>query len=102
MAEIINAANFEEKVLKNSKPVLVDFFATWCGPCKMMSPVIDEIAAEKAGVVDVFKIDVDENQSIAQKYQVMSIPALIVFEHGQVKKQTLGAQPKAAVLDLLA
>ncbi|CAM2755447.1 MULTISPECIES: thioredoxin [Slackia] len=102
MAEIINAANFEEKVLKNSKPVLVDFFATWCGPCKMMSPVIDEIAAEKAGVVDVFKIDVDENQSIAQKYQVMSIPTLIVFEHGQVKKQTLGAQPKAAVLDLLA
>ena len=101
MAEIINAANFEEKVLKNSKPVLVDFFATWCGPCKMMSPVIDEIAAEKAGV-DVFKIDVDENQSIAQKYQVMSIPTLIVFEHGQVKKQTLGAQPKAAVLDLLA
>lgn len=102
MAEIINAANFEEKVLKNSKPVLVDFFATWCGPCKMMSPVIDEIAAEKAGVVDVFKIDVDENQSIAQKYQVMSIPTLIVFEHGQVKRQTLGAQPKAAVLDLLA
>ena len=102
MAEIINAANFEEMVLKNSKPVLVDFFATWCGPCKMMSPVIDEIAAEKAGVVDVFKIDVDENQSIAQKYQVMSIPTLIVFEHGQVKKQTLGAQPKAAVLDLLA
>ena len=102
MAEIINAANFEEKVLKNSKPVLVDFFATWCGPCKMMSPVIDEIAAEKAGVVDVFKNDVDENQSIAQKYQVMSIPTLIVFEHGQVKKQTLGAQPKAAVLDLLA
>lgn len=102
MAEIINAANFEEKVLKNSKPVLVDFFAIWCGPCKMMSPVIDEIAAEKAGVVDVFKIDVDENQSIAQKYQVMSIPTLIVFEHGQVKKQTLGAQPKAAVLDLLA
>ena len=102
MAEIINAANFEEKVLKNSKPVLVDFFATWCGPCKMMSPVIDEIAAEKAGVVDVFKIDVDENQSIAQKYQVMSIPTLIVFEHGQVKKQTLGAQPQAAVLDLLA
>ena len=102
MAEIINAANFEEKVLKNSKPVLVDFYATWCGPCKMMSPVIDEIAAEKAGVVDVFKIDVDENQSIAQKYQVMSIPTLIVFEHGQVKKQTLGAQPKAAVLDLLA
>lgn len=102
MAEIINAANFEEKVLKNSKPVLVDFFATWCGPCKMMSPVIDEIAAEKAGVVDVFKIDVDENQSIAQKYQVMSIPTLIVFEHGQVKKQTLGAQPKAAVLDLLS
>ena len=102
MAEIINAANFEEKVLKNSKPVLVDFFATWCGPCKMMSPVIDEIAAEKAGVVDVFKIDVDETQSIAQKYQVMSIPTLIVFEHGQVKKQTLGAQPKAAVLDLLA
>ena len=95
-------ANFEEKVLKNSKPVLVDFFATWCGPCKMMSPVIDEIAVEKAGVGHLFKNAGDQNQSKPHKYHVKSLATLNFFEHGQVKKQTLGAQPKAAVLDLLA
>ena len=101
MAEQINVTNFDEKVLQSSKPVLVDFFATWCGPCKMMGPVIDELATELAGEVDVYKVDVDENPELAQRYGVMSIPTLVVFENGQVKNQTMGAQPKPALLQLL-
>ena len=101
MAEHINITNFDEKVLQSSRPVLVDFFATWCGPCKMMSPVIDELATELAGEVDVYKVDVDENPEVAQRYGVMSIPTLVVFENGQVKNQTMGAQPKTALLQLL-
>lgn len=101
MAEQINVTNFDEKVLQADKPVLVDFFATWCGPCKMMAPVIDEVATELAGQVDVYKLDVDENPEIAQRYSVMSIPTLVVFENGEVKNQTMGAQPKQALLELL-
>lgn len=101
MAEQINVTNFDEKVLQANKPVLVDFFATWCGPCKMMAPVIDEVSTELAGQVDIYKIDVDENPEIAQRYNVMSIPTLIVFENGEVKNQTMGAQPKQALLELL-
>ncbi len=101
MAEQINITNFDEKVLQSDKPVLVDFFATWCGPCKMMSPVIDELATELAGEVDVYKVDVDENPEVAQRYGVMSIPTLVVFENGQVKNQTMGAQPKTSLLQLL-
>lgn len=101
MAEQINATNFDEKVLQADKPVLVDFFATWCGPCKMMAPVIDEVATELAGQVDIYKLDVDENPEIAQRYGVMSIPTLAVFENGEVKNQTMGAQPKQALLELL-
>ena len=100
MAEQITAAEFETKVLKADKPVLVDFFATWCGPCKMMAPVIDEVAAEKAGQAYVYKIDVDQAQGVAAAYRVMSIPTLILFEGGEAKKQIIGAQPKAAVLSL--
>ena len=100
MAEQITAAEFEQKVLKADKPVLVDFFATWCGPCKMMAPVIDEIAAEKAGQAYVYKLDVDQAQGVAATYRVMSIPTLILFENGQAKKQVIGAQPKQAVLNL--
>ena len=100
MAEQISAAEFQSKVLGADKPVLVDFFATWCGPCKMMAPVIDEIASEKAGQAYVYKLDVDQAQQIAAQYGVMSIPTLILFENGQVKKQVIGAQPKNAVLNL--
>ncbi|MBQ9069641.1 MAG: thioredoxin [Eggerthellaceae bacterium] len=101
MAEHITTAEFDSKVLQSSKPVLVDFFAEWCGPCKAMGPVIDELAGELAGDVDVYKLNVDENPEIAQRYRVMSIPTLIVFENGEVKEQTLGAQPKQALLQLL-
>ena len=100
MTEQINAADWQAKVLDATEPVLVDFFATWCGPCKMMAPVIDEVAAEKAGAAKVYKIDIDENMDIAQKYGVMSIPTFIVFKDGQPAAKTLGAQPKENILAL--
>ena len=100
MAEQISAVEFQQKVLNADKPVLVDFFATWCGPCKMMAPVIEEIAAEKAGSAYVYKVDVDQAQQIAAQYGIMSIPTLILFENGQAKKQLIGAQPKPAVMNL--
>ena len=100
MAEQISAAEFQQKVLEADKPVLVDFFATWCGPCKMMAPIIEEVAQEKAGQAYVYKVDVDEAQQVAAQYGIMSIPTLILFENGQAKKQVIGAQPKPAVLSL--
>lgn len=100
MTEQINAADWQAKVLDSAEPVLVDFFATWCGPCKMMAPVIDEVAAEKAGSAKVYKIDIDENMEIAQKYGVMSIPTFIVFKNGEPAAKTLGAQPKESILAL--
>jgi thioredoxin 1 len=100
MTQQISAAEWQEKVVESSVPVLIDFFATWCGPCRMMAPVIDEIAAEKAGEAAVYKIDIDENMEIAQKYGIMSIPTFIVFKNGQPVAKTLGAQPKEKVLEL--
>lgn len=102
MAEVIKSVDeFETKVLKAEGPVLVDFFATWCGPCRMVAPVIDEIAAEKAGQVAVYKVDIDQSPDLAFKYQVSSVPTLIVFENGQVKNERLGAQPKQNILAML-
>ena len=92
--------NFEAEVLKSDVPVLVDFYADWCGPCKMMAPVIDEIAGE-VDDVKVGKLNIDENMEVAQKYGVMSIPTLIVFQNGEVLKKDLGAKPKSAVLQML-
>lgn len=91
-------ADFESKVLKASTPVLVDFYADWCGPCRVMAPVIDEVAAEMAGKVLVGKVDVDANQQLAERYQVMSIPTLVVFRGGQVVERLSGVQPKGALL----
>lgn len=88
-------------IIKDSKPTLVDFFATWCGPCRMVAPVIDEIAAEKAGEVSVYKVDIDQSPDLAFKYQVSSVPTLIVFENGQIKNERLGAQPKQNILSML-
>ncbi len=100
MAEVISSEEFEGKVLQSEVPVLVDFFATWCGPCKMLAPVLDEVASELSGKATVYKVDVDKSPEIAQRYSIMSVPTLIVFENGQVKKTTMGAQPKSSLLAL--
>ena len=103
MAEVIlNAGNFEAEVLKSEIPVLVDFWATWCGPCRMLAPTIAQIAEEKAGQVKVCKLDVDEVPSVAQKYGISSIPTLIVFKNGTVVRSSVGVQPKAAIEAMLA
>ena len=96
----ITNANFESEVLQSEKPVLVDFWASWCGPCKMMSPVVDEIA-EELGSIKVGKINVDDQPQLAQKFGVMSIPTLILFKNGAVAAQTVRAQPKAALLKMI-
>ena len=99
---ILNESNFEEVVLKDKEnKVLVDFWAAWCGPCKMLSPIIDEIAAENHEGVKICKLNVDENQGLAMKYQVMSIPTILVFENGEVVKHSVGALQKDQVLELL-
>lgn len=93
--------NFEAEVLNSDKTVLVDFWASWCGPCRMLSPVVDEIAEERTDI-KVGKVNVDNEEDLAMRYGIMSIPTLIVFRGGEVKAQTMGVQPKAAILDMLA
>ena len=88
---------FETEVLKNSKPVIVDYWAEWCGPCRMIAPVLEEIASEHADKIDVVKLNVDENPGVAQKYQILAIPTLNVFQNGEVVKQIKGAKPKSAL-----
>jgi thioredoxin 1 len=96
----ITKENFESEVLHSDVPVLVDFFATWCGPCKMVAPIIDEIASEREDV-KVCKIDVDQDTELAIRYNVSSIPTLMVFSGGDVIKQSLGALPKKEILAML-
>jgi len=93
---------FEAEVLKSSKPVIVDYWAEWCGPCRMIAPVLEEIASEYAEKIDVVKLNVDENPAVAQRYQILAIPTLNVFQNGEVVKQIKGAKPKAALLKDLA
>ena len=102
MTQQISAAEFESKVLGASEPVLVDFFATWCGPCKMMAPTIDEVSQEMAGKASVYKIDIDEAPQIAQQLGIMSVPTFMVFKDGKIASQTIGAQPKENILALFA
>jgi thioredoxin 1 len=98
----VTDASFDSDVLKSDKTVLVDFWAEWCGPCKMVAPVLDEIAGENKERITVAKLDIDVNQKTAQAYQVMSIPTMIVFQNGKPVKQIVGARPKAALLSDLA
>ena len=102
MATQITTSEFQEKVLNSSKPVLVDFFATWCGPCKMMAPVLDELAGEVAGKAEVYKVDVAAEPQLAQKYGIMSVPTMIIFKNGAIDNQFIGVQPKQALANALA
>ena len=98
---ILNKGNFENEVLKSDIPVLVDFWATWCGPCKMLAPTISKIAEEQAGKVKVCKLDVDEEPEIAVRYGIQSIPTLKVFVNGNVVGTSIGVQPKSAIEAML-
>jgi len=98
----INDDSFKQEVLDSDKPVLVDFWATWCGPCKMVAPVLDEIAGEHADKLTVAKLDIDQNPGAARDFQVMSIPTMILFQGGKAVKTIVGAKGKAALLQDLA
>ncbi|MCI5766646.1 MAG: thioredoxin [Clostridiales bacterium] len=96
----INKSNFQNEVLNSEKPVLLDFWAPWCGPCRMVSPVVDEIASERSDI-KVVKINVDEEQELAMQFGVMSIPTLVVMKNGKIVNQVTGARPKAQILAML-
>ena len=98
--EHINENQFKSVVLDSQKPVLVDFFATWCGPCRQMSPVLEQIASERSDV-KIVKVDVDENQNLAAQFGVMSIPTLIYFKNGKAVSQAVGARSKASLETML-
>ena len=100
MAKQFNATSFDE-ALKGTAPVLVDFWATWCGPCRIMGPVIEEVAAEYEGRAVVGKVDVDEEGEIAQRYGIMSIPTLVVFKNGKNVAASVGVKSKEAILSML-
>lgn len=95
----LNSKNFEKEVLNSSEPVLVDFYADWCGPCKMMAPVVEELAGELQGKARVGKINVDENQDLAMKYEVKSIPTLIIFKEGKEINRFVGVRDKNELLN---
>lgn len=97
----VTTTEFEEKVLKSDVPVLVDFWAAWCGPCRAIGPSVEQLASEYAGRAKVFKVDVDSEGSIAERYSIMSIPALLVFKGGEVVEQMVGAAPKDTIAKML-
>ena len=102
MAEIVlSEQNFEAEVLKSEIPVLVDFWATWCGPCRMLAPTIAKIAEEQEGVIKVGKVDVDEEPELAAKYGIASIPTLMVFKNGEIVNKAVGVQSKPMIEDML-
>ncbi len=99
-AEQIKKADFNEKVLQSDKPVLIDFWATWCGPCQMQGPIVEELSEELTDVL-VGKVNVDEEPDLAERYNVMSIPTLLVFKNGEVVQKAVGLQSKENLLDML-
>jgi len=101
MPKEINKANFDPEVLKSSEPVLLDFWAPWCGPCRRMAPILDEIEKDLPGKVKVGKLNVDENPELANQFQVMSIPTLMVFKGGQVVEKIIGLTAKPELLQVL-
>ena len=100
-AVILTKDNFKDEVLASDRPVLIDFWAPWCGPCRMLSPVVDEIAGELAGKVKIGKVNVDEEQELASQFRVMSIPTLAVLKDGKLTATAVGVRPKKEILKLL-
>jgi len=98
---IITQNNFKAEVLKSDKPVLVDFFATWCGPCQMLMPIMQELAEEYEGKIKVATLDIDQSQELAQQYQISSVPTLVIFHNGNEVERMLGLQPKEALKEKL-
>jgi thioredoxin 1 len=97
MADSVTESTFEQEVLQSDKPVLVDFWAEWCGPCHAVAPVLDKIAAEREGELKLVKVNIDEEQGIAQRYGIASIPTMVLFKDGQPAAAAIGAQPKGAL-----
>jgi thioredoxin 1 len=102
MAVEFTDSNFEEQVLKSDKPVLVDFWAEWCGPCRMVGPVVEELSNDYSGKAVVGKVNVDQNPGVAAKYGIRSIPTILFFKNGEVVDKSVGAVPKAALADKLS
>ena len=96
----LTAENYDKEVINSPVPVLVDFWAAWCGPCRMLSPIVDEIAEEVSGI-KVAKVNIDEQPDIARRYRIMSIPTLMLFKNGEVAEKLIGVQPKGLILDIL-
>jgi thioredoxin 1 len=101
MATEVNEANFDEMVLKSSKPVLVDFWAEWCGPCRLMTPIVEEMSTEYAGKALIVKVDVDSNNSISAKYGIRNIPTILFFKNGQIADKQVGAVAKSSLVNKL-